>query len=345
MISGIRSLIAAWYGWRPAPSSSFDASMTTTWLSVFCVARPMPGKCLSDGRTSPASRPAANASATSDTVAGDIANVRPAASMNEPGPDGTSATGAKSTLMPRSRRALAVASPWSRATDGRPSPPISAGVRVGGAHGIRLISPPSWSTPISSVGCPPFAAAACSDAVRSRSAAGVRMLGGNRITPPTSPRSMRPSSAADAVVPLMRTTSFWPISWAAVGVVGGRRRRLGRSSRAAPWRSARPRRSARRWAAAIAPRWVTGSASRARRRGRAGRRRRPPPTTGPVASSPSGPVDEGQRDRLGHALRHGRGGVAHRPPLCAFRAIESADGIERSGGWRWATAFGRCGWS
>ncbi len=43
------------------------------------------------------------------------------------------------------------------------------------------------------------------------------MFGGKRITPPTSPRSIRLSSAADAVVPLIRTTSFWPISSAAVG--------------------------------------------------------------------------------------------------------------------------------
>src|SRR3954471_17316449 len=44
------------------------------------------------------------------------------------------------------------------------------------------------------------------------------MLAPKRITPPISPRSMRPSRSAVAVVPDIRTTSFWPISWASVGV-------------------------------------------------------------------------------------------------------------------------------
>ena len=48
-----------------------------------------------------------------------------------------------------------VLAPWSRATVVLSSAPICGADRVGGAHGIRLIEPPSWSTAISSGGWPP----------------------------------------------------------------------------------------------------------------------------------------------------------------------------------------------
>lgn len=38
-----------------------------------------------------------------------------------------------------------------------------------------------------------------------------------RMTPPTSPRRIRPSRSAVGVTPSMRTTSFWPINCAKVG--------------------------------------------------------------------------------------------------------------------------------
>ena len=43
------------------------------------------------------------------------------------------------------------------------------------------------------------------------------MLKPKMMTPPISPRLMRPRRSALGVVPDIRTTSFWPISWASVG--------------------------------------------------------------------------------------------------------------------------------
>jgi hypothetical protein len=43
------------------------------------------------------------------------------------------------------------------------------------------------------------------------------MLKPKMMTPPISPRLMRPRRSALGVVPDIRTTSFWPISWARVG--------------------------------------------------------------------------------------------------------------------------------
>ena len=52
--------------------------------------------------------------------------------------------------MPRPASAVPVAAPCERAVLVRPSAPICGGESVGGAHGIRLIEPPSWSTAIRS---------------------------------------------------------------------------------------------------------------------------------------------------------------------------------------------------
>src|SRR6059058_5823848 len=43
------------------------------------------------------------------------------------------------------------------------------------------------------------------------------MLSPKRMTPPTSPRRIRPRRPADGVVPVIRTTSFCPTSCASVG--------------------------------------------------------------------------------------------------------------------------------
>ncbi len=49
-------------------------------------------------------------------------------------------------LMPSPLRAEPVAAPWLRATDVLFRAPICGAESVGGAHGIRLTEPPSWST-------------------------------------------------------------------------------------------------------------------------------------------------------------------------------------------------------
>jgi hypothetical protein len=128
-------------------------------------------------------------------------------------------------LIPRPFSAVPVAAPWERAVDVRPSAPICGGDSVGGAHLIRLIEPPSWSTAISSGSWPPAFASSCRRFVSALSAVAVVMLRPNRMTPPTSPRRIRPSSPPLGVVPSIATISFCPTSWLSVGV--GAREKVG----------------------------------------------------------------------------------------------------------------------
>jgi hypothetical protein len=95
--------------------------------------------------------------------------VRPCAYMKEAVEDGTSATGAKSVLTPRSRKAAPVLRPCLRAISLEPSSPICGGENVGGIQGIVLTAPPSWSTAMRSRCCPPRAAARWSLLVIERS--------------------------------------------------------------------------------------------------------------------------------------------------------------------------------
>jgi hypothetical protein len=88
---------------------------------------------------------------------------------------------------------------------------------VGGAHGMRLIVPPSWSVAISSGGRPPAFAAAWSVASSFATCAGEITFEPNRMTPPIWPARMRASRLALGVVPVIRTMSFCPMSWASVG--------------------------------------------------------------------------------------------------------------------------------
>src|SRR3954451_7038559 len=70
-------------------------------------------------------------------------------------------------------------------------------------------------------GWPPAVAAPWSFLSSAIRAASVVMFRPKRITPPTSPRRMRPSrSALGTVVPSIATMSFWPTSWASVGPAG-----------------------------------------------------------------------------------------------------------------------------
>src|SRR5450759_2928833 len=206
--------IAFWYGCRPGASVAVEAVIVTAFESVLRVARPIPGKCFIVGWSLPASSPDANASENVAVSEALKDQVRPCWYMKEEVEEGTSATGARSLLMPPQRRSKPVALHWSTAVWVLPSAPIWGGERVGGAQGTRLIEPPSWSVAISSGGWPPFAAAACSVALRARRAAAEVMFEPKRITPPTSPRPMRPSRSELGVVPDMATMSFCPTSCA-----------------------------------------------------------------------------------------------------------------------------------
>src|SRR4051794_34690071 len=163
--------IAVWYGSRPGASVAFDALIVTTLVSVFAVARPMPGKCFIAGTSWPLSRPVANASDRDAVVEELNDQVRPCWYMNELVEAGTSATGARSLLMPAQARIVPVEAPWDVAVDVLPRLPICGTESVGGAHGTRITEPPSWSVAIRSGGCPPAAAAARSFAVSEASCA------------------------------------------------------------------------------------------------------------------------------------------------------------------------------
>lgn len=96
--------------------------------------------------------------------------------MKEAVEAGTSATGAKSVLIPRSRSATPVLLPCLRAVTVEPMLPISGGESVGGIHGTVFTEPPSWSTATRSGGCPPSAAASWSLAGIVRSCLAVEKL-------------------------------------------------------------------------------------------------------------------------------------------------------------------------
>ena len=191
--------------------------IVTTLLSVFEVAYPIPGKCFIDGTTPADSSPEANAFARLAVFVALNDHVRPCWYMNDAVVAGTSATGARSTLIPRSRSADAVLAPCENASDTLPRVPIAGGSSVGGAQGIRLIEPPSWSTAISNGAWPPAEAAFRSVPVSATRASGVVTFEPKRMTPPTSPRPIRPSRSALGVAPAILTTSFWPTSCARAG--------------------------------------------------------------------------------------------------------------------------------
>jgi hypothetical protein len=108
-------------------------------------------------------------------------------------------------LTPTPSSATPVARPSARASALDRTPP---GARAGGSQGSVFTEPPSWSTAISSRGCPPAAAACCSARAIARSWAEEEKFHLCTITPPISPRLARPSSEADGVLPLIETTSF-----------------------------------------------------------------------------------------------------------------------------------------
>ena len=143
MIIGMSLPIEVRYGSRPGARAVLDAVIVTTLTSVFNVANPSPGKCFIVGRTPFDSSPEANASARVAVVDASNEKVRPSLYMKELVEPGTSATGARSMSTPRSWSATPVLAPCERATEALPDLPISGGEIVGGAHGIRLIGPPS----------------------------------------------------------------------------------------------------------------------------------------------------------------------------------------------------------
>src|SRR5690349_2173187 len=101
--------------------------------SVLTVVAPRPGKCLTVGATPASIQPLIAADTAPAVRCASRENARD--SITEPGTDGTSATGASATLMPRARSAL----PAARES-GRGSCP--AGGLAGGAQETIRIWPP-----------------------------------------------------------------------------------------------------------------------------------------------------------------------------------------------------------
>ena len=191
-------------------------SMRTTAWSVETVARPRPGKCFMVGSVPPCPSPFAKAAASLATVKRLVEKARCCCSMKSAGPAGTSATGARSRLIPIACNAAPVFAPDVWETDAG-NVPSSAAERFGGAHGMRRTTPPSWSVAMISGGRPPACAAAWSAAVSRATCAFETTLFENRITPPTCPARTRASSGAFARVPFIATTSRWPTSCGSVG--------------------------------------------------------------------------------------------------------------------------------
>ena len=173
----------------PSSRSAAGAVIRTSASSVETVASPSPGKCLSVGHTPPCSRgrPRTRRRRMA-TVNRSVENARCCCSMKSAGPCGhigdrrqidVDAVGVEG-----GRRA--------RPGAGRRRWPAvrraACADRPGGAQGIRLTLPPSWSVAMISGGWPPACAAACSDSSSAVSLGGRRGRSTpNRMTPPTWP--------------------------------------------------------------------------------------------------------------------------------------------------------------
>jgi hypothetical protein len=123
-----------------------------TKSSVFFAAKPSPGKCFIVASAPRSPSPSANALARRAVSREPNDHVRPCLYMNEEVEAGTSATGAKSVLTPRSRSAVPVFRPWRRAVSLEPRSPICGGESVGGIQETVFTWPPSWSTAMRSGG-------------------------------------------------------------------------------------------------------------------------------------------------------------------------------------------------
>src|SRR4051812_20850047 len=200
------------YGSRSARRALCEAATVTACSSGLRAARPRPGKCLSVALTPGPRRPSANAHAERATAPGSDPNERVPRKL----PWSTSATGARSVLIPRRRSARPVAAPSGPARDAG----TRAGASAGGSDRSRRTSPPSWSTAMSSGGVPPARAARCSAAI----VAPGRPLtfGPKRMTPPIWPRRARASSARDGVVPAKPVMILRPTARARLGGAAAR---------------------------------------------------------------------------------------------------------------------------
>jgi hypothetical protein len=120
-MSGTRALTAERNGSKSARRSCAAVRrITTDASSVLRAAAPSPGKCFAVAATPPARYPCIAAATLSAIAVGPPAKAR--GRMSEPGPEGTSATGAKLTLMPSECRSFAawpairrtrLAEPWA----------------------------------------------------------------------------------------------------------------------------------------------------------------------------------------------------------------------------------------
>src|SRR5262245_50606548 len=217
MVTGTAWRIPRRNGRSPGSRRLRGALIRTSARSVSRRASPRPGKCFIVATARPSWSPSAKSPACKAVFSASNDQVRPWRYTAEARETGTSATGARSTLIPSARSAVPVHRPCSRARE-----PMVAGATDGGAHETVFTLPPSWSTAINSLCRPPAAAATCSERVIRRNPSLVRKLNPWTITPPTSPRRTRAKSEAVGAVPCIVTTSFCPTSCASVGRVASR---------------------------------------------------------------------------------------------------------------------------
>ena len=170
-------------------SSARDASIELGPRSVLAVARPRPGKCLAVAATPSACSAVPKATPSAAT--------RPASRRERPRGDERPVDARARRAPARGRRrcrarasARPVARPSARGRGARRRRRSRPAERSGGRPGRRSTSPPSWSIATSGAGAPARAAARAQslDLLR-RAPAGSVPSGGNRITPPISPRA------------------------------------------------------------------------------------------------------------------------------------------------------------
>ncbi len=128
-----------------SPARVFVCTGSVRWLSAGT--DPWPGKCLITGSTPDDEKPSAAATTCSDTARGrDDGEREPI--VGSPGPDVTSASGAKSTVNPRPRSSAPLAAYALRVSAVSSAAPalMKVGNRVAAPRN-RSTTPPSWSTP------------------------------------------------------------------------------------------------------------------------------------------------------------------------------------------------------
>ena len=109
MTAGTCAATASLNGSSPALRNWLHEGVAAAITSVFPVAPPRPGKCLTTASTPPAASPAAKARPSAEAILSSALKERvPSGSrLLGPGPPSTSSTGARSTVTPAARMRVA----------------------------------------------------------------------------------------------------------------------------------------------------------------------------------------------------------------------------------------------